>query len=326
MYRYIRNILLWVVVILPILGVAQTTVTANRVVIKDSLALDGKWIKRINNDSTLRTAGEQSVSTDGALKKYIDKVASGGGMSHEELIEAHLNPSCLEVTFEYGYKAIVDSSNKITLNIESSDGVKTIYDVSNDFPLAILYAYGKPPFSLHTEIRNNTLDSMIGLHVDARNKMQRYYIYDSNSMPGDTMRLNLSDLRGTVNISVNAFLPLSNQNFFAARAIIKNLSKDHVIDLNVGSSVGRYVYPGKVDNELHYLQDPNDFTIRCSAVRTAKYGDCYLSGLIYSDVRLKVYKNGALVWNGILSAFSNDYASVSIDASWKEYEIILEDA
>jgi hypothetical protein len=65
-----RIILLTIFLLLPVLLIAQTNITANRVIIKDSLSINGSWIKRLHNDSTLQFADEQSLSVDGALK-YI---------------------------------------------------------------------------------------------------------------------------------------------------------------------------------------------------------------------------------------------------------------
>ncbi len=304
----------------------QSNISTNRIIIKDSLSLDGKWIKRINNDSTLRNAGEQSVSTDAAMKKYVDKVAAGGGMSQEELIEASLNPHYLEIHLDNAYKMAVDSSDRIALHFESSDGIRTSYEISEDSAWALFYVYGKPPFSLRTEIKNRTVDSILNIGVNANNKLQGYFSYDTYCMPGDTMQLNLFDLRGAVSFSQYAFKRPSSQEFFLINGSLKNHSSRHVLDFNSGYPNGRFIYPGKVETDQYYFPiNYYSFHFHALNLVTTKYGDRILYGSCDSNLRLKVYKNGVLVWNEIIPAFSNDIPEIPLDSSWKEFEIILED-
>ncbi len=322
-----KIILLWVVMLLPVLGVAQTTVTVNRVIVKDSLSLDGKWIKRINNDSTLITAGEQSVSTDAAIKRYVDKVAAGGGMSYEERAKALLNPNYLEVWFIYYSRPATDTSTKFTINIESSDGVKTSYGISGISPFDIFYGYGKPPFTVSTAIKNTTVDSMLTLGVDGTNKFLKYYYSENNSIPGETIKLQATGLKGIVSMILNTNKISEGKTNLKVHEKITNHSAHHVLKCSryVGGNI--WVLPGKIEEHDYFWDKDLSFGMSAEAnhVSINNMGDYVIGQGTSSSLRLKIYKNGQFFKEEIFPALSAIQKGFSMDTSWTDCELILED-
>ncbi|RAJ75544.1 hypothetical protein CLV59_109158 [Chitinophaga dinghuensis] len=305
----------------------QSNISTNRIVIKDSLSLDGKWIKRINNDSTLKTAGEQSLSTDGALKKYIDKVASGGGMSREELVNMLINPNCLEVRFQYSSRPITDTSEKFTIHIESSDGIKTDYDISGYYPWEIFYAYGAPPFKMDMEVKNTTIDSVLYFYMSASNRLMQYNIKESAALSGDTVKLHVTDLKGQVDISIGTYKLEDEFYFQPIKETFRNHSKNQVLGIGRNGSTRIFTLPGKEESQIYYWTQPNQNTIYIEAYYsyTTKNGDYFVFDVPNSELRLKIYKNGALLREETLPKMIRKVVEVPMDSSWTDYEIVLED-
>ncbi|MFB6454429.1 hypothetical protein ACE38W_04090 [Chitinophaga sp. Hz27] len=305
---------------------AQSNISANRIVIKDSLSLDGKWIRRINNDSTLKTVGDHSISTDAAMKKYIDKVA-GGNASYEEQAKALLNPNYLEVWFRYASSPVNDSSVKFTLNIESSDGVKTSYGITGVSPFEIFYAYGKPPFSLSTEIRNNTTDTLLSLTLDGTNKFLKYYYHESNSIPGEKMQILSTGLKGIVTLILNATKITSGETYLKLKETVKNYSAHHVLKYINYQNGTVLAMPGTVEKRDCFwkMGGTAGGYAEVTHLFISSMGDYVIGPSTSSPLRLRFYKNGALFKEEMLSANSSLQKGILIDDSWTDCEIVLED-
>ncbi|RAJ75546.1 hypothetical protein CLV59_109160 [Chitinophaga dinghuensis] len=325
--------LLWVVVLLPLWGVAQTTVTANRVVIKDSLSLNGKWINRFNTDSAPETNSVQTISSDAVLKKYIDRVA-GGGISTTELSKMMKNPDVLEVKVSLWTKARVAPSLNFTLNFLSSDGIKSTCNVYGKYSIDYFTVYGKPPFSLYAAIPNATSDSTLSVSVASQERptstgaFQNYANYVLFK-PGDTAIITADQLRGNVLIYVKAGVRTSLDNsLIYINEKITNRSSTQSIYVSKPNSGTLALMPGQEISQRHLLQIRSgygSYNISAATFFKAPGGEYLASYPNSKALRCKVYRNGVLKSTKDLSAFMDDNFSIPLDATWTDCEIIVED-
>ncbi|MFB6454428.1 hypothetical protein ACE38W_04085 [Chitinophaga sp. Hz27] len=337
MFWHKKNILIWVVVLLPMLGVAQTTVTANRVIIKDSLSLHGKWINRINSDGIPQISGEQTISSDAAMKAYIDQV-SGGGISPTELAKMMKNPDVLEVKVGIWDKGSVSPMLNFTLNFLSSDGIKSTCNVYGKYAGDYFTVYGKPPFSLYATIPNVTADSTLSVLVYSQERatstgtLQNYNNFVLFK-PGDTAIINADRLRGYVTIGVRVGVrPSLDNSLIYINEKITNHSSSQSIYVTKPNNSNPYnnlaLMPGQEISQRHLLQNRSgygSYRITAATFFEAPGGEYLPSYPNSKAVRCKVYRNGSLQSTKDLTAYMDDSFSIPIDATWKDCEIVVED-
>ncbi len=334
MSNSIKYILLWVVALLPLWGVAQTTVTANRVIVKDSLSLDGKWIKRINTSNMLQNAGEQTISTDAELKRYIDQAVAEGGTSAIEVAKMIKNPYVLNVGVTLWSKGYINPLINFSLNFLSSDGVKTTCNITGKYAFDCFSVYGKPPFTLYGAIPNTTSDSTLSIQISTQERPTSGGSLPSYSnfvqcKPGDTAIISGDHLRGNFRMSVKAGVRTSVDNSsFYINEKIKNHTSTQSIYLTKSNDGRIALMPGQEISQRHLLQ--NKPVIRKYSLNAASFfegiGGEYLAGYPNSQaVRCKVYRNGVLYSTKDLSAFMDDGFGFEVDPTWTDCEIILED-
>jgi hypothetical protein len=344
-----RIILPVILLLAPVLLTAQTNIAANRVIIKDSLSINGTWIKRINNDSTLQFADGQSLSVDGALKKYIQHTAiataivsnrtdsaltleaggrtlamtalSGGSLSDREIVDrVFFNKHGIEITVSQ--PATLDS---LHLVVTSSDNISTpmVFGRLNN-----LWAYGKPPFSLQANIVNHTPHSAINFDLRSTNSYSErggttYYL-NQKVYTGDTMNLDLHRLRGRMSLTFT-LKDTINENPAVPDKIIRKYfnNRSGKFFLSIGATA---LPPGEkaIYKDRVFLSDDGTTTLSIE-VRTMLV---YLNGDYAYDwgpttpYRITVLKNGGIYKT--LTEQDTDF-DLLIDNTWDDIEIILED-
>jgi hypothetical protein len=239
MKHYIKVLLLACIATLPLFARAQSGIVVNRVQVKDSLSLNGKWIRHINADSTLQSASDRSIATDAAVKKYIDKKvakpAAGqgdrsdsvltvdkitrelvltalktGGISTNELMESVFSN---RHAFRFNYMGIGSSpeyaNDSIYLSITSSDSIHTDFTLPYEW-FDYVYAYGTPPFSLKAVLVNRTSDRHFYGELKATNPMTGQFLddgmqYHCNTMatPGDSMVFEIQKAKGSLFLNLS---------------------------------------------------------------------------------------------------------------------------
>gem|GEM_PF-6948173 len=313
---------------------AQSNISTNRIVIKDSLSLDGKWIKRINNDSTLQTAGEQSVSTDGAIKKYIDNATSGGGgVSPSEIAKMMMNPDALDVVVRFWTGQWMTPLINFNLSFLSSDGIKSTYYVSGYHPKETFPVYGKPPFSLYVAIQNVTTDSVLAINLSTteQSSVIGYENYSNFVLikPGNTAVITADRLRGNLLIGIESWLRTYPENhLISVNERVKNHSATQSINMYKSGYGNIILMPGQEISQPNLWLDQNGYK-ECSLqgfdFHTAINGKYITAVPITSSIRFKVYRNSVLYMTKEVHAFKDDNLVFEIDPTWTDYEIILED-
>jgi hypothetical protein len=331
---------------------AQSNITANRITVKDSLALAGKWIKQINNDSTLQHAGEQSLSTDGALKKYIHRAmatpvtgvssrmdsvltvdpvnrqlmmaaaAQGEALTLSRLIDQlFFNRQALKIMFTSGMqdtlKLVVTSSDSITTTV-----VQPMYEATD-----YLYIYGKPPFSIKGKIRNKFQDKYLYVSFMPVNntRLPMAYSWESDLYRDDSVEINMQGVRGDIDIfcSYRELQEPQDVYKFSGGHIINNTRQTTLAWLD------NSVIPAGERMVLKKVRDKRDesnalyFTVNNQI--TFSNGDYGRDGKPVTPIRMQLYKNGQLYLTKIIGPDDDNSSSVPIDSTWDSYDVIIDD-
>lgn len=344
-----KIILLALLLLSPVLLIAQTNIAAKNVIIKDSMSINGNWIKRFHNDSTLQLADEKSISADGALKKYIQRTAmatsivsnrtdsaltleaggrtlamtalSGGSLSDRELVDrVFFNPHGIEITVNQ--PAALDS---LHLVIVSSDNIRTpmVFGRYNS-----IWAYGKPPFSLQASIVNHIPHSAIA--VDMRSSF-RYeeregttYYLNQPVYTGDTMNLDLHQLRGRMTFTLTVKDTI-NQNPATPDKIIRKYINNKSVRSFLGIA-STTLPPGEktMYKDRVFLSDngADRVSIEVMVMKVWLNGDYSYGWGEPGPYRVTILKNGQIYKT--LTKQDTDF-DVLTDNTWDDMEIILED-
>ncbi|MBV8255014.1 MAG: hypothetical protein JO154_20605 [Chitinophaga sp.] len=187
---------------------AQSNATVNRLLVKDSMGIGGRWIREIRSDSTMNGTNEGTISTDGAWKSYIlnnvrnsplspvpgpardsaltidpatgklgitpisrPAVKQFEGLTHNPWLKVSAGPLVNGVT-------IVED----TIHVEcmSSDGIKSIITFNGAYP-DWNYAKGKAPFTVKTDWVNRhpgkfvLLDITSAFYPNGRQPFNRFF-------------------------------------------------------------------------------------------------------------------------------------------------------
>ncbi len=312
---------------------AQSNTTVSRILVKDSLSINGKWISKINNDSTLESISESSISTDAALKKYIDRATAGVGSS-ADITKMIRNQNALEVAVLFWTGQRMTPLVNFNLNFLSSDGIKSTYYVSGYHPYEVFSVYGKPPFSVYATINNTTSDSVLSIKITtAEDPGVNTYINYENIMlikPGDTALIAANRLRGYLAIGIESWIRTYPENQLRyINEKIKNHSATHSITLTKAGVGDLVLMPGQEVSQRNIWLDQlgfSDNVVRAGAFRMAVSGEYLSSPYVTSPVRCSVYRNGVLFRTKDILVDDHDFLlSFELDPTWEDYEIILED-
>jgi hypothetical protein len=353
MHKYIKYLVLAAVYGLPLSATGQANITANRLIVKDSLVLNGQWISLVNNDPTLSHTGNKSLSTDAAIKAYLQQVlalrkvgstnrkdsvlsidpsnrslvmvpaagGNGSGNSDEDLVgKVIANRNILQISL-YNNPGI----DSIRLTATSSDGIVT--------PILMLkdgdnygYAYGMPPFSLQGNIPSDSLNNFLRVGVWALSTydFEKCMSYESNqyAFRGDSVVLDAHMLRGNIALYLNYHdSTLSSYDGYMIRdAHVVNRAKDKSLQVSDASlPQGAQVTSSTFTPEMDYIQ------INVVDMKYKGNGDYSLGTPPLVNLRLRIYKNGVLFRDKTLTPASGFSDGFEVDTSWNSYEIYLDD-
>ncbi|RBL88521.1 hypothetical protein DF182_18250 [Chitinophaga flava] len=210
-------------------GNAQT-VTAGRVIVKDSISLNGHWIKGLTSDSTLADAGSNTLVTAQALKAYADAkkftIKDGTGILRDsaltinpvtrELAMAPYTPGNIQTILQpfndnkYGLGVFLLPglngggilTDTIYLDITSSDGILTQVSKEPGYFISASYAKGYAPFEVKARLANSSKIGnykLVALGWPDKDGMTAVnYNVSQLAYYKDTILYNLQNMRGTV--------------------------------------------------------------------------------------------------------------------------------
>jgi hypothetical protein len=295
---------------------AQNTVTADRILIRDSVQLGSHWIKGVNNDGLLRYTTGHTISTDAALKQYIDN-RSG----------RQAGPG-IYVLCRYENYIFPPYQDSIKMDIVSADGIvtsTTIQQLSADR----VFAAGKTPFTIRGEYINKKAGTVLGysvINASGREFDLIYYQTDRKAYLYDTLRLLTEGILSDMNVNFvidDSTTSMNGRDTLVGMHItFKNITDDYAFEM-----IGNVVPP---HSTLSYF---NRFPMY-------KVGGRNFGGF---DVRgLYVMKSGGIVgMNGYRGVFVKTFVNgepypypygylarswpprLYVDLGWKELEMEL---
>lgn len=350
---YMKNYILVILLLVSGVVCAQSNVITNRLTIRDSLSLDGQWISQINRDSTLQLAGPNSVSTDGAIRKFIQqtinkpaagkgtrsdsvltidpatrqiamsKLSAGGSMPTTALVAKTLfKRHALKVNFSNNL------SDSLSCLVTSSDGQTTNFVMqanTGDF----IYAAGIPPFTLQADIPNTYAGSRLTAGITPyTNYIESAKMFNRlrwSASYGETMHMKVPSLVWDVNFQVGVRDTTEDNGYSNIGVTYKNNSSKLAIIIQDGDQV----VPGLQHSFGDFVYLPTGAT---------KSIDIYINELVnmatavqYTRVpttscRISIYKNGSLFSQNVYTPdVSSNMYNLVIDNSWNSYEIVLDD-
>ncbi|WP_212006510.1 hypothetical protein [Chitinophaga sp. HK235] len=322
---------------------AQSVLNVNRLIVKDSIAINGKWIRQFGNDSTMQRASDQSVSTSAAWKQYIDhnmKVTQPGKTSRTDsmltLLPATrelalapvrvapefdsrlLLPPLFKLIMRPEEDSMVGFFDPITFNVTSSDGITTPIVVKGNQP-DVAFAKGQPPFKLSCSFINNHPGQTIRLssRVGFQEQVSFAPVYSALATWQqadylDTIQFTMSNLYG----------------FIRFRMAIKDIDTAPTMRLKIynrsnyiyytKSNPNLYLLPGESCNTLYPARISEKFGIAASRMISSIYG----FNALYTDE--KIQYNVKLYKNGVQISSTSLFESFMLDETWKEAIIICE--
>lgn len=294
---------------------AQGSINTRVLIVYDSLSLAGKWIKKINDDSLLQQAGEKSISTDGAIKKYINKK-----------IVTHVEPEALAVYCKfYTDDANPSLKDSIQFRITSSDGMITPVNLRY-LTADWLYAYGKPPFRIESSFVNNNPGHMLQLNIynmsEHYNQSTIYNIRERAGYFKDTLRLSEAGWRRGVMINAvykNARNPSTGDTLVPINITLENLTTTQTLEVS-----GNSVPPGSTITyrELMYLSrtGPTETAAAANQIVLTENGEGF-SVLDTFKVRFDIYQNGVLTQYNYPGPY--ELFSIPIDPACRDLRVKL---
>ncbi|RAJ75547.1 hypothetical protein CLV59_109161 [Chitinophaga dinghuensis] len=319
-------------IILPSIASAQSVISGSRLLIKDSMCLNGNWVWQINNDSTLKDVSEKSISTDAALMKYIDHATTGGGnVSSLDIAKMMMNPNVLEVNVSF---LATEWLIPFNLSFLSSDSIKSTISFSGSRPNDVFSVYGKPPFSLYAEVRNKNASSVMSLSLRISERSVVTFGGYGNYLlikPGDSAFIVADKLRGKLSIEIGApFQTTPETHLTYVNERIKNRSATQMLHMSMDGLNAKVLMPGQELSQRSLCLNPTgsySYSIRAISFHTGSNGE-YIAYMPNSAaVRCSVFRNGVLYATKDIPAYidGSAYLPIVIDATWEDYEVILED-
>ncbi|MFB6454427.1 hypothetical protein ACE38W_04080 [Chitinophaga sp. Hz27] len=319
-------------ILLSSIASAQSVITGNRLLVKDSMSLNGNWVRQINNDSTLKGVSESSISTDAALMKYIAHATAGGGnVSALDIAKMRMNPNMLDVNVSF---LATDWLIPFELNFLSSDGIKSTFSISGSRPQDYFSVYGKPPFTLNAAFKNKTAASVMSVRLASS---ERYFVgyggYANYLLikPGDSALIAADMLRGKLIIEIGAPLQTTPETHLTyVNEKFKNHTASQILYVANDGYNPKVLMPGKELSQRSLWLNPTatySYGVRALSIHTGINGEYIVVFPLTETVRCSIYRNGALFATKDIPAFI-DYGvqlPFTVDATWEDYEIILED-
>lgn len=355
-----KNYILVILLLIGSIVHAQGNVVTNRLTIKDSLSLNGKWISQINQDSTLQFAGPNSVSTDGAIRKFIqqavNKPAAGKGTRSDSVLT--IDPATRQIaiskltaggisTAELMDKTLFirhalkifffsEQPDSLACQVTSIDGQVTrfmMYTNMSDY----IYAAGTPPFTLTADASNSfpnkllTASLMSMKDFDFPEKLQRIVCRWSAAY-GDTLHVNIDQLLGDLYLRVFLLDTTGNGDVYKKiQVAYKNNSTELAMstgaqDINIDNDW--MAMPGVQHSYTDYRKLPQGATyastLRIDKVKIRSNGEPFVARR-EKPFRISIYRNGIIFFQQVYSPTDvSDYRLV-IDNTWNSYEVVLDD-
>ncbi|WP_147243469.1 hypothetical protein [Chitinophaga flava] len=319
---------------------AQSVLNVNRLIVKDSIAINGNWIRHFGNDNTMQHASDQSVSTSAAWKQYIDRATQPGKTSRTDSMltlipttgalalapvplmpdfdDRLLVPPLFKLIIRPEKDSMIGFFDPITFTVTSSDGIVTPLVVRGNQP-DVAFAKGRPPFKISCSFINNHPGKTIQLSSTQTLKGQETFAVVYRSLDTwqqanylDTIQFSMSNLH----------------DYIRFRMVIKDIDTAPTMRLKIynrsnyiyyiRSNPAFYLLPGESCNTLYPISKFEKFGLSASYMISSVYGlnALYADGKIRYNVKL--YKNGELISSSPL------FQSFMLDASWKDATIICE--
>ncbi|WP_160711312.1 hypothetical protein [Chitinophaga solisilvae] len=310
-----RFLLTWILSLLLVMVCsAQSVVTANRVTVRDSLSLRGRWITGINNEGDLRNASTHTLSTDAALKQYIDDAASGKK-------ENRFYINYFFDQFVWG-PLFRDS---LQLEVISADSIVTSFTMQNR-TADWLYAYGKPPYT----IRGRYIGHIPGVNLscDISNAARiPYSAISRTAYVNDTLQLLYPDLR--YGVDIYCMLNDSINNLGDADTLVKlNVELINYTSRNAFSLFWNDVPPGK-----SFVYTMPVHMSRATGIEMDPYYS--FRGLYVAEdgvainmwhnrqVRIMIFKNGDSIPAWEHTSGTSERLPLKLDTTWKDMLVVF---
>ncbi|WP_160711308.1 hypothetical protein [Chitinophaga solisilvae] len=295
---------------------AQNIIAANRLLVRDSVALRGYWIRDVNNDSLLEHAGAHTISTDGALKKYIKQKTSKTGNNEEDITVLHAFRR--NTTNPY-------LTDQINLKIISADSIVTPVTLRTG-SADLFTASGKAPFSITGTYINRERGTVMDLNVMflpmtligvvPYNTAQRFVYYR------DTLLLNAKGYYGTMSITASwrDSAQIAKKDTLVAMSIeIVNNTPDWLV--TVFANIVPPMSAVKFKQRLSLMRT-GSMTETINLFPVAGMSDhTYMNMMNNNNCQIRIFKNGTETGGPATSP-----PSLVFDTTWKEVKIIVSHA
>ncbi|WP_212006511.1 hypothetical protein [Chitinophaga sp. HK235] len=351
--RHLFNIVLLTLFVLS--QVNAQTVTTGRVIVKDSISLNGRWIQGITSDSTLTDAGTNILATAQALKAYADartfSIKDSSGILRDSSLT--IDPVSRELAMApyvagdvntilrlftnngYGLSVFILPglngggilTDSIYVDITSSDGVLTQVAKAPGYFISVFYAKGYAPFKVKARLANNS--TIANYTLKAFRLSDRDFIDGTTynvyqwAYHGDTILYHLKHIYSTVCLDGNQWptadsLPTDP----ASLAKVSIINRTRKACLNVtGFRNQSILFPDQTTHFRSLRTGTLAYTVRGY---TLSENNGYTLHALSNTVKVTVLKNGITYENVELQGNPGS-RRVNLDNSVTDLTIILED-
>ncbi|RAJ75549.1 hypothetical protein CLV59_109163 [Chitinophaga dinghuensis] len=325
---------------------AQSNATVNRLLVKDSMSIGGRWIREIKSDSTMQGTSEGTISTDGAWKSYILNTVRNSPLSP---VPGPPRDSALTIDPVTGKPAITKVLRKLLIKQDSilfrnpwlkvsmlppgnggailedtiyvkctsSDGIESVVSFNGGYP-DWNYAKGIPPFKVAIDLVNKYPGKIIQLEVRGGFVPNSFNVM--NLFIGrynDTIHFEQKHLNEPIEVLISLLDSL--KNYKSISMTVRNRTSS-MINMEVPGGVNK-VLPGEDLCYEHWYSSNLYFTV--NGVSVSKTGIMIVVGRIRHQIRYQIYENGILT-NTIQEDLHSNMP-IPIKDPTAKIEIVLED-
>ncbi len=324
---------------------AQGNATVNRLLVKDSMSIAGRWIRGIKSNSTMQGTNEGTISTDGAWKSYILNHVRNSPLRP---VPGPARDSALTIDPVTGQPAITKVLRKLLIKQDpilfrnpwlkvsmlpgnggailedtiyvkctSSDGVQSVISFNGSYP-DWNYAKGIPPFTVAIDWVNKYPGKMTKLEV--RGGFSPNSINTMNQFIGrynDTIHFEQKHLNEPIEVLISLLDSL--KNYKSISMTVRNRTSS-MISMEVPGGVNK-VLPGEDLSYEHWYSSNIYFDV--DGVSVSKTGIMIVTARIRRQIRYQIYENGILT-NTIQEDLHSNMP-VPIKDPTANVEIVLED-
>ncbi|RAJ75551.1 hypothetical protein CLV59_109165 [Chitinophaga dinghuensis] len=322
----------------------QNITVVNRLLVKDSLALGSSWIHCISDDSDMLHAGSNALANDAALKNYMSAALKAPVLTSSSRSDSLLsidpltrkycmvpnpmehNPSPNEVIemmhihphiLRFKYFRDMDWG-PVAMEVVSSDG--TINSMALTGESGMLFAFGRPPFTLKIDNINSFPDKAIGISLyKPRTEISPYVELSRTVLPGDTQTIVVDELTGGYDLYLGLIQASSSS---MKKLIMRSETNNFMLGL-----LREYVWPGKTKDisvtTFGYGNSIEFWTIPFVKTQTGEYAMIWNNPSKYSTRTLTadIYINNVFYQT---KTFTGKF-SLPNDSTWNTIEVILKD-